>query len=51
MFITGYERLPPGFHDGVGVLNKPFRVDDLRRVVGALIGNAETLGPGKQGAA
>jgi CheY-like chemotaxis protein len=51
MFITGYERPPPGFHDGVGFLNKPFRVDDLRRAVGALIENTETLGPGKQGAA
>jgi CheY-like chemotaxis protein len=46
LFIIGYDRPPPGFHDGVGFLNKPFRVDDLRRAVGALIGSTETLGPG-----
>jgi CheY-like chemotaxis protein len=52
LFITGYDRPPPGFHDGVGFLNKPFRIDDLRRAVEGLVkGRVETLSAGKQGAA
>jgi CheY-like chemotaxis protein len=42
LFITGYDRPPAGFHDGVGFLNKPFQADDLRRAVQALVaGNDE----------
>jgi CheY-like chemotaxis protein len=52
LFITGYDRPPPGFHDGVGFLNKPFRIDDLRRAVEGLVkGRLEALSAGKQGAA
>jgi len=52
LFITGYDRPPPGFHDGVGFLNKPFRIDDLRRAVEGLVkGRVEALSAGKQGAA
>jgi CheY-like chemotaxis protein len=50
LFVTGYDRPPPGFHEGVGFLNKPFVIDDLRRAVqGLLKERVETLR--KQGAA
>jgi CheY-like chemotaxis protein len=52
LFISGYDRPPSGFHDGVGFLNKPFQADDLRRAVQALVaGNGETRRSGKHGAA
>jgi CheY-like chemotaxis protein len=48
LFITGYDRPPPGFHEGVGFLNKPFQLDDLRRAVQGLVpGNDETQRSGK----
>jgi DNA-binding response OmpR family regulator len=48
LFISGYDRPPPGFHDGVGFLNKPFQLDDLRRAVQGLVpGNDESQRSGK----
>jgi CheY-like chemotaxis protein len=42
LFITGYDRPPPGFFANVGFLNKPFRVSDLQHAVESML--AKPLG-------
>jgi CheY-like chemotaxis protein len=37
VFVTGYDRPPPGFHPTVGFLKKPYRASDLRAAVERLI--------------
>jgi CheY-like chemotaxis protein len=37
IFITGYDRPPPGFFENVSLLNKPYTLDDLRRAVEDLL--------------
>jgi CheY-like chemotaxis protein len=37
IFITGYDRRPTGFFENVGLLNKPYTLDDLRRAVESML--------------
>jgi CheY-like chemotaxis protein len=42
LFITGYDRPPPGFFENVGFLNKPYMASDLQHAVERML--AKPLG-------